>query len=146
MPPIVTSSITGGIRITIAIVVAVILGLFMLVWDSRLYYYGIPHWLGSVVFLPLIAILLNFGGDCLVEQLSCGKVSWLIQLQRAAVVPIPFWFMSFILYWVPLLRWPIEGLAQSATLSTKQGLSSGFYTFWVGMYVQSLLINLSQFC
>ena len=142
MPP----SITTGIRVSIALVVACILGLLMLVWDSRMYAHAIPHWLGPYIFLPLIAIVLSFASNCIVEQLSCEKVSWLVQLQRVAVVPIPFWFLFFILYWIPLLRWPIEGLAQHTTPSTRHGLSSGFYTFWIGLYIETLLISLAQFC
>lgn len=147
--PVAGTGVSNGIRVSVAIVVAIILGIFILLWDGNFIIRagsGIPHFIGSFVFLPLIAVALIFGGDCLIQYLSCGNIQWGIQAQRAAVVPIPFWAMSLVLYFVPILRWPIEGLAQRATPSTRNGLSSGFYYFWTGLYTQSLLISLSQFC
>ena len=143
------TSITSGIRISLSVGVAISIGLFMLAWDggylpfltTRMY-----HWAGPLVFTPLLAVVLVFGSDCLIQQLSCGKVQWLIQLQRAAIAPIPFWLQHFALYMLPILRWPIEGLVQSTTPLMRQGLSSAFYTFWTSLYVQSLLISLSQLC
>ena len=141
------SSITSGIRVSLSFGVAIILGLFMLAWDGEfIQRFGMPLWLGPIVFVPLLAVVLVFGADCLIQQLSCGEVKWLVQLQRVAVVPIPFFIQYFALYMLPILRWPIEGLVQSASPLVRKGLSSGFYTFWTTLYVQSLLISLSQLC
>lgn len=143
----VKNGMSGGIRIAIAIVVAIILTIFITVWDGGfLPLYSMPTWLGSVLFLPLLATVIAFGADSLVQQLSCGNVAWLVQLQRVAIVPVPYWCMSLLLRFLPVVRWPIEGLVQNATPSTRHGLSSGFYTFWVSLYVQSILISLSQLC
>jgi len=140
------TGVSNGVRVSVAIVVAIILGIFTLLWDGNFIKVGIPHFIGPYVILPLMAVVLIFGGDCLIQYLSCGKIQWYIQAQRAAIVPIPFWVMSIALYFLPILRWPIEGLAQRSTPSTRNGLSSGFYYFWTGLYTQSLLISLSQFC
>lgn len=143
------SGVGSATRIAVAVLIAIFLALFMLAWDGELIPYriaGIAYWLGPVIFLPLLAVLVVFAGDCLIQQLSCGEVKWLIQLQRAAVAPIPFWFTSFLLYMIPSLRWPIEGLIQHTSPLIRNGVSSGFYTFWTGLYVQSLLISLSQLC
>ena len=140
------TGVSNGVRVSVAIVVAIILGIFILLWDGNFIKVGIPHFIGPYVILPLMAVVLIFGGDCLIQYLSCGKIQWYIQAQRAAIVPIPFWVMSIALYFLPILRWPIEGLAQRSTPSTRNGLSSGFYYFWTGLYTQSLLISLSQFC
>lgn len=141
------TGINGGIRFAISISISIILGLFMLLWDGGyINVYHLPHWLGGFVILPLIAVVLAYGGDSLVQQLSCKQVQWLIQLQRVAPVPIPFILMWGILYMFPILRWPIEGLAQNASPSVRHGLSSGFYSFWIGLYTQSFLVGISQMC
>jgi len=145
-----STEITGvstGIRVSISILVALILGLFILLWDSGIFYnVNIPVWIGPFIIVPLLATILVFAGDCLIQQLSCGEVQWIVQLQRASVVPIPFWFISTLLYFIPSLRWPIEGLIQGATPLTRKGLSSGFYIFWTALYTQSIFISLAQLC
>jgi hypothetical protein len=144
--PTVQSGVSSGIRITLALLVAIILGIFMLCWDAYFIPHdAIPNWVGPFIFMPLMATVLGFGSDCLVQQLSCGKVQWLIQLQRVAIIPVPFLIMWAFLYMIPGLRWPIEGLVQPHLLIRK-GLSSGFYAFWIGLYCQSLLNGVSQMC
>ena len=141
------TGVSSGIRISLSIVIAIALAIFIMLWDSgTIYNYGIPLWFGSMIFLPFLATVLVFGSGCLVQQLSCGEITWISQLQRAAITPIPFLLTNGLLYVIPGLRWPVEGLAQSATPLTRKGLSSGFYTFWVALYVQSIFISLSQFC
>ena len=141
------TGISNEVRISVALVVAIFLGIFSLLWDGNILpKSGIPAFIGPFVFLPLIAVALIFGSDCLIQFLSCGNVQWAIQAQRAAIVPIPFWVVSIVLKFLPIFRWPIEGLVQRATPSTRNGLSSGFYIFWTGLYTQSLLIGLSQLC
>jgi len=141
------SGVSTGIRITLALLVAIALGIFMLSWDAYFIPHGsIPNWVGSFIFMPLIASVLGFGSDCLIQQLSCGLVQWLFQLQRVAIVPIPIIIMWGILYLIPGFRWPIEGLVQPYLLPLRKGLSSGFYAFWIGLYCQSLLNGFSQVC
>ena len=145
--PAPSTGVSSGIRFAVSIIISIVLGLFMVLWDGGFINTSNgPSWLGGFVFLPLIAVVLAFGGDSLVQQLSCGHVQWWIQIQRIVVVPIPFILMWGVLYMFPILRWPIEGLAQHATPSTRRGLSSGFYSFWIGLYTQSFLVGLSQMC
>lgn len=145
--PVKSSGISSGVRIILALLVGLSLGIFMLTWDAKFIgHEGIPDWIGSYIFMPLLAVVLGYGSDCLIQQLSCGQVQWLIQLQRVAIVPVPIVLMWLILYIAPGMRWPIEGLIQSGSPQLKQGLSSGFYAFWMGLYCQSLLNGLSQVC
>jgi hypothetical protein len=141
------SGVSSGIRISTALVVGVILGLFILVWDSKILPHGImPDWIGGYVFIPILSLVLGYGTSCLVQQLSCGQVQWLIQLQRVSVLPLPFILVNGMLYMMPGLRWPIEGLIQSVSPELRTGLSSAFYTFWTGLYCQSMLNSVSQLC
>ena len=141
------SGVSSGIRIVIALLVAIVLGIFMLAWDAKFIGHdGIPDWLGPYVFMPLIAVVLGFGSDCLIQQLSCGQVQWLVQLQRVLIVPFPIILTWGVLWLLPGLRWPIEGLIQSGSPALRSGLSSGFYAFWMGLYCQSLLNGASQIC
>lgn len=145
--PVKSSGISSGVRIILALLVGLSLGIFMLTWDAKFIgHEGIPDWIGSYIFMPLLAVVLGYGSDCLIQQLSCGQVQWLIQLQRVAIVPVPIVLMWLILYIAPGMRWPIEGLIQSGSPQLKQGLSSGFYAFWMGLYCQSLLNGVSQIC
>lgn len=141
--------ISGGIRITIAVLAAIILGLFILLWDGQFIHYatmGIPHWVGPMIILPFMAVGVAFASNCLIQQLSCSKVQWLVQLERSAYSPIPIYAMWFLLYLIPGLRWPIEGMVQTTTPVIRTGLSSAFYTFWITMYSQGILNSLSQIC
>jgi hypothetical protein len=145
--PVKTSGVSSGIRISTALVVGVILGLSILVWDSNILPHGImPDWIGGYVFIPMLSVVLGYGICCLVQQLSCGQVQWLIQLQRVSILPVPFIVVKFVLYMMPSLRWPIEGLIQSVSPELRTGLSSAFYTFWTGLYCQSMLNSVSQLC
>jgi len=144
-----TSGVSSGIRVTVAILVSIILGLFIFLWDSKVIHYasiGLPQWSGTMVILPLLAVALSFGSNCLMQQLSCSQVQWLVQLKRSAYTPIAFYAMWLILYLFPIIRWPVEGLAQTIDPTLRGGLSSGFYTFWVSMYSQGLLNSMAQIC
>lgn len=141
-----SSGVNSGIRIAIALLVSIILALFILFWEMNHGIPGVPHWIGPMVILPLLAVVLSFGSNCLIQQLSCSQIQWLVQLQRVAVVPAPFYATWLLLYLIPAMRWPIEGLAQSVSPSIRTGFSSAFYTFWIGMYSQGLLNSLAQLC
>ena len=143
-----TSGVSSGIRISIAMFVALALAIFMLLWDSQIISNMAASYpvLGPVVIMPLLAILLGFIADCIIEKFSCGTVTWYDQWKKALSFPIPFWCLYIFLYMFPSMRWPIEGLAQGASPSIRHGLSSAFYTFWVGLYTQSIHISLAQLC
>jgi hypothetical protein len=142
-----SKGLNGGLRICISMLVAVALGLFMLLWDGGFIpLHGLRPWIGPLVILPLIAVVLSFGSNALIQQLSCNQVQWIIQLQRVGVVPIPFLLLWAALYYFPIMRWPIEGMVQTVSPNLRRGLSSGFYTFWMGLYTQGVLNGLSQIC
>jgi len=144
-----SSGISSGIRISIAVLAAIILGLFILLWDGQIIQYGmmgIPGWVGRMIILPFMAVGVTFSSNCLIQQLSCSQVQWLVQLKRSAYSSIPIYAMWFLLYLIPGLRWPIEGMVQTTTPAVRTGLSSAFYTFWVTMYSQGILNSLSQIC
>lgn len=142
-----SSGVSSGIRIVLAIVVSIPLALFTLVWNAGFIpTSGIPIWIGNLIFMPLAAVAFSFGADCLIQQLSCSQVEWLVQLQRAAIVPVPFLLMWLILRFLPILRWPIEGTIQHLTPTSRNAISSAFYVFWISMYSQGLLNSLSQVC
>jgi hypothetical protein len=141
------SGVGTGIRVAIGIIIAMILAIAILLWEAGLIpNFGIQLWMGNVIFLPLIATVLAFGTNSLVQQLSCSQVQWLNQLIRVAIVPVPFIALWALLYFVPSIRWPIEGLIQRATPQVRKAISTGFYTFWTALYTESILINLSQVC
>jgi hypothetical protein len=141
------SGVNGGIRIVLALLVGIALGIFMLAWDSNFIKHdAFPDWLGPYIIMPVIAICGGYGSTCLIQQLSCGQVQWWVQFQRVLISPIPIVLMWFILGIAPGLRWPIEGLIQSGPPSLQRGLSSGFYAFWVGLYFQNMLNGAAQIC
>ena len=145
--PAAKSGVNGGIRITTSLIVGISLGIFMLTWDSNLLVHtALPDWMGPFVFMPLISLALGTLSTCLVQQLSCGRVQWMIQLQRTAIFQFGIVISWAILSMMPGLRWPIEGLIQSGSPALRKGLSSGFYAFWLGMYCQSMLTSAAQLC
>jgi hypothetical protein len=143
------SGVSTGIRIAIALSVGIILGLFILFWDGEFINYrkiGLSNWTGHLVIIPLLAVVLSFGANCLIQKLSCSKIQPLDQLQRAAFAPIAFFVVWILLYFIPSLRWPVEGLAQNYDPAIRRGLSSAFYTFWTALYTQGALNSLAQIC
>jgi len=142
-----TSGVNSGIRIVLALLVGIALGIFMLAWDANfISHEAIPDWTGSCIAMPLIAVILGYISNCLIQQLSCGQVQWLVQLNRVAITPFPIILMWFILYIAPGMRWPIEGLIQSGSPALRKGLSSGFYAFWIGLYMQNMMNGVAQLC
>jgi hypothetical protein len=141
------SGVGTGIRVVISFELAIAIGIFMLLWDGGyIPHVSIPAWMGSFIFTPLIAVVLGYGGNCLIQALSCGQVQWLLQLQRILIVPVPFLIIWGLLYMFPIMRWPIEGLAQQTNEVFRKGLSSGFYAFWIALYTQSIMNGGSQAC
>jgi len=145
--PELQTGVTTSIRVVSAICVAITLALFILIWDGKyINGYGWPEWLGPFVFLPVIFMTLGFFINSLIQYLSCKKVHWLSQFARVAVSPAPLFALWGLLYIIPSIRWPIEGLVQDLQPETKKGLSSGFYVFWIGLYTQSIMNGLAQIC
>ena len=140
------SNVTTSIRITVAVIVSLILAVFILVWEGGVFNFGISLWYGPYVILPLLSLVWSFGSNCLIQYLSCKSVAWLTQFYHALVVPAVLYVLWLILYFIPGLRWPIEGLAQQADPDMRKGLSSGFYTFWVSMYAQGVFNSMAQIC
>jgi hypothetical protein len=141
------ASVGSDIRIVISLLVALVTTIFIFLWDSKsLSIITAPFWIGPYVIAPLIAVVFSFAANCIIQGLSCGEVQWVSQLQRVAVVPVPFIVLWLLLFFIPGMRWPIEGLIQTQTTDTKRGFSSAFYTFWVSMYIQSVLSGFSQIC
>ena len=141
------SNLSNGIRSSLGFFIALALGLFILLWDGQYISHGsLPGWLGPFIFVPLLAMVFGFGMNSLVQQLSCGFVQWGSQAIRIISIPIPFILMRGLLNFIPGMRWPIEGLVQDLSDPLKMGLSSGFYTFWIALYTQSLMSGVSQIC
>lgn len=142
-----TSGVNGGIRIVLALLVGIALGIFMLTWDANFIpHQAVPDWTGPYIAVPLMAVILGYGSNCLIQHLSCGQIQWWLQLQRVAIAPIPIILLWLFLYIAPVMRWPIEGLVQSGTPALRKGLSSGFYAFWIGLYIQTMFNGVAQLC
>lgn len=140
------SSVSTGARVGVAIMVALFLALFVLFIEWQ--YLGVKNYynIGTLAILPVLAVGLSFGGNCLIQQLSCSQVTWMTQFNRSAYILIPLYASRIILELAPILRWPVEGLIQDTEASFRRGLSSGFYTFWVALYTQAIMNGLAQMC
>ena len=145
--PKLKSSSSGTIRVCVSILVALMLGVFILLWDGGFIpLQNIPAWTGHYIFLPFLAFLLSFGANCLIQRLSCSQVQVFIQFQRSLLAPLPYILTWGLLYIFPGMRWPVEGLFQNASITVRHGLSSGFYVFWTALYTQAILNGLAQIC
>ena len=141
------NSMSPGIRMTISILFALTIGLFALLWNSELipYSHG-QSLLGNLAIVPLLAVVLSFLSNCLIQQLSCGKVQITQQVTRLWMVPILFYVMEILLFFFPGLYWPIEGMFQNMQPTFQKGYSRGFYAFWMALYTQAFMNGLSQSC
>jgi hypothetical protein len=142
------SGVTPMLRIVISLLFAMFIGIIALVWNARIIPNpgNIPMWVGNLVFIPVIAVLVSFGTNCLIQYLSCKVVTIGAQAGRLYYVPILFYLMAFLLYMFPGLLWPIEGLVQHISSDMRRGLSVGFYTFWMALYTQAFMNGLAQIC
>jgi hypothetical protein len=142
------SNLNNSIRIVIAVVYALTLALFILLWEARLIPIplGLPVWLGFIVFLPLISFLESLGTNSLIQFLGCQKVNFMAQLMNSFVAPTLIAGLWTLLYFLPGLRYPVEGLFLNQSPELKKGLSSGFYVFWIALYAQTYSNGLAQKC
>lgn len=143
------SGVSTGIRIAVAVGVGIILSLFILFWDGGFIpykRYGLSNWFGRLIIIPFLAVVLSFGANVLIQRLSCSQIQVMNQLQRAAYAPLSFFIMWTILYVIPGLRWPVEGLIQNLDPTLCRGFSSAFYVFWVSLYTQGAMNGLAQMC
>lgn len=142
-----STGVNSGIRIALSLLVGISCGIFILLWDGNfISHSSAPDWLGAFVIVPFIALVTSFSSNCLIQYLNCRRVNWSKQASSAAITPIPIILIFTLIHFLPGLRWPIEGLIQSATPEVQKGLSSGYYGFWAGMYIQSFMGGLSQIC
>ena len=93
------AGLSSGIRIVVALLVAISLALFILGWDGGLFQIPpmIPLWVGFVVLVPLLAAIESFIANLLIQYLSCKQVSPLTQFYRALIVPVTF-ILALIVY------------------------------------------------
>ena len=140
-------SMSPGIRITISIIFALVIGLFSVFWNAG--FFPNTHtiiWVGNIIIVPLIAVVMSFGSNCLIQQLSCGQVQLATQASRLWMAPIMFYIMETLLFFFPGLLWPIEGIFQNVSPSLQKGFSRGFYAFWMALYTQGFMNGLAQMC
>jgi len=145
--PMIKSTVTGSIRMSLSLLVAVALTIFIYLWDSKIIHIDtLPDWVGTIVFFPLISVFLGYLINCLIQYLSCKQVQWIDQLKNVAMIPIPQILIWAILNAFTNLRWPIEGLVQEWPAEQRVGISSGFYGFWIALYTQSIMNGIAQLC
>ena len=147
MAGLANGSMSPGIRITISIVFALVIGLFSIFWNAGFF----PNtqtivWVGNLIIAPLIAVVMSFGFNSLIQQLSCGQIQLATQASRLWMVPILFYIMELLLFFFPGLLWPIEGIFQTIAPSLQKGFSRGFYAFWMALYTQAFMNGLAQAC
>jgi len=140
------SGVSTGIRVAIAVGIALILALFIgffVIYKSSIS----PniYLLGFRFYLPLLAVLLSFGGSCLIQYMSCKEVEILLQFQRSFIILAPIILAHLILYF-DKMRWPIEGMMQLQPLEFQRAMSTSFYIFWAALYGQASINSLAQMC
>ena len=144
-----TSNLNDSVRVVIAIVFAITLSLFILLWDGHFFPFPVPFIQeigGFFLVLPFIAYVTSLATNSLVQYLSCQKVDIVPQLTRSLIVPATLFSLGVFLWFLPGLRWPIEGLFPTVSRNTKTGLSSAFYVFWIALYGQTFSNSLAQTC
>ena len=148
VPVVKPAGVGSDIRIVISIIFAVFLGLFSLIWNSHLIPnpLNLPLWIGNLLIIPVLAVGISFGLNCLIQYLNCGAVTIISQVSRLYLVPIPFYACELFLYIFPSWKWPIEGMIQQMSPNMRHGLSAAFYTFFMSLYTQAYMNGLAQTC
>ena len=87
----------------------------------------------------------SVGANSLIQFLGCQKVNFMPQLLNSLIAPASIAGLWILLYFLPGLRYPVEGLF-TVSPELKKGLSSGFYVFWIALYAQTFSNGLAQMC
>lgn len=139
------SGLSTGIRIAVAFGVAIILALFIGFFELQYSGIGTYYLIGYRALLPLLAVILSFGGNSLIQYLSCNEVEWLLQFGRSFIILVPLILVHLVLYF-DRLRWPIEGMMQLQSKQFQKAMSTSFYIFWAALYGQASVNSLAQMC
>ena len=139
------SGVSTGIRIAVAFGVALILALFIGFFELQYSGVGTFYLIGYRVLLPLLAVVLSLGGNCLIQYLSCDEIEWLLQLGRSFIILVPLILAQIILYF-DRMRWPIEGMMQNQPKQIQRTMATSFYIFWAALYGQASTNSLAQMC
>lgn len=139
--------LSTGIRFASGIVFAIILVVFVIFWEVDVFGGMLgPYWLGSLVYLPLLATGTSYAISLAIQYLSCQRVSFKDQALNVIIVPIMFYIVTAFLWYFPGARFPIEGMIPLETPSNRRALSSGFYTFLTAVLVQEMVNGSAQAC
>lgn len=142
------SNLGTATRVTGAFMFAAICALFVLFWEVGFLpnFFGPRGIMGYYVYLPILAYVTSFIVCLAIQQLSCGTVEVKVQAQRAAFSVAFLPAVYLLLYLLPGLRWPVEGLTPLSPPAVKTGLSTAFFVFWGGLYTQEVMNGFAQAC
>lgn len=142
------SNLGTATRVTGAFMFAAICALFVLFWEVGFIpnFFGPRSIMGYYVYLPILAYVTSFIVCLVIQQLSCGTVQPAVQAQRAAFSVAFLPVVYLLLYLLPGLRWPVEGLLPLQPQPVKTGLSTAFFIFWGGLYTQEVMNGFAQAC
>ena len=139
--------LSTGIRFASGIVFGIVLVVFVIFWEVDVFGGALgPYWLGSLVYLPVLATATSYAISLAIQYLSCKRVSFKDQALNVIIVPIMFYILTAILYFFPGMRFPIEGMAPLESPMNRRALSSGFYTFLMAVLVQEMVNGSAQEC
>jgi hypothetical protein len=142
------SNLGTATRVTGAFMFAAICALFILFWEVGFLpnFFGPRTFMGYYIYLPILAYVTSFCICLAIQQLSCGTIQAGVQAQRAALSVVFIPIVYLLLYLLPGLRWPVEGLTPLSPPPVKAGLSMAFFIFWGGLYTQEVLNGFAQIC
>jgi hypothetical protein len=134
-----------GVRLAFTTILAVILLVFVVFWELGSIPLG-PAWLGTYVYIPILAYLISFFLALAIQKLSCGKVDAGAQAKNAITLPISYFVLLGILYGLPKLRYPVEGLIPQYDPLVRRAVSSGFYLVLLSYLAQESVNKAAMNC
>ena len=135
-----------GLRITFTTGVALALFVFVFFWETGSMSVLGPYWLGTLLYVPILAYLLSFCLLLVIQKMSCEKLDAGAQATNALYLPMYYYLMLLILVILPGLRNPVEGVAGYANPQIRRAISSGFYVVLTTYLAQEMANKAAMSC
>lgn len=146
-PPSTSTGIGTSTRMVASLMAGLLVGVFTLLWNIQIFGNRSESvWIGNFALIPLVAALVTFLMNCIIQNLSCGYTEVAYQAHHIASVPIPFMLLAGILNFFTILLWPIEGLYQTSPEEFRRAVSYAFYFFWAATFNQAYQNSFAQRC
>ncbi len=98
------------------------------------------------ILIPIIAYLVNAGGNMLVSYVVCERTQFIEPLKVGWIAALMAFIILLAVKYIGPLGYPIRALMPTAMPSTQDTATDVFYVFWTAIYAQLITGGMMQSC